>query len=43
MLKHKITRIPAPAQDILTVLDVILQIVNVIQAIYNLITNLFTQ
>lgn len=43
MAKQTIKRIPAPAQDILTILDVILQVVNVIEAIYRLITNVFTQ
>ncbi len=43
MAKKTIKRIPAPAQDILTILDVILQVVNVIEAIYRLITNVFTQ
>jgi hypothetical protein len=43
MVKQTIKRIPAPAQDILTILDVILQVVNVIEAIYRLITNVFTQ
>ena len=41
MSKKTIKRIPAPAQDILTILDVILQIVNVIQAVFSLITNIF--
>lgn len=43
MSKQAIKRIPAPAQDILTVLDVILQVVNVIEAIYRMITNIFTE
>lgn len=38
--RKTITRIPAPAQDILTILDVILQIINVIEAIFRLISNL---
>ncbi len=41
MAKKTIKRIPAPAQDILTVLDVILQMINVIEAIHRLITNVF--
>ncbi len=35
-----IKRIPAPAQDILTILDVVLQIINVIQAVFNLFTQI---
>ena len=42
MSKKKIRRIPAPAQDILTILDVILQVVNVIEAVYRLISNIFS-
>ena len=41
MTKQTIKQIPAPAQDILTILDVILQLVNVIEAVYRLITNIF--
>jgi len=43
MAKQTIKRVPAPAQDILTILDVILQIVNVIEAVYRLISNIFGQ
>ncbi len=39
MGKKRIKQIPAPAQDILTILDVILQIINVIEAIQRLISD----
>ncbi len=40
MAKKTVKRIPAPAQDVLTVLDVILQLINVVEAILRLIGNL---
>jgi len=43
MVKKTIKQIPAPAQDILTILDVILQLVNVIEAVYRLLTNILGQ
>ena len=42
MPRQTIKRIPAPAQDILTVLDVILQVINVIEALYRMISTVFT-
>jgi hypothetical protein len=39
--KPPITRIPGQAQDVLTILHVIMQIINVIYAIQGLITDFF--
>lgn len=34
--------VPAPAQDILTVLDILLQLLNVIEAVIRVFSGLFT-
>lgn len=40
MAKKTFAKAPAPAQDILTILDVILQVINVIEAVFRLITGI---